>query len=41
MIALKIAEQVTVMGHSESVLRVAYGELAARPDILSQWLAFA
>lgn len=40
-IALKIAEQVMVMGHGEIVFRGSPGELAERPDVRRQWLEVA
>ena len=40
-IALKIAEQVMVMGHGEIAFRGTPGELAGRPDIRRQWLEVA
>jgi branched-chain amino acid transport system ATP-binding protein len=40
-IALKIAEQVMVMGHGEIVFRGTPGELGERPDVRRQWLEVA
>ncbi len=40
-IALKIAEEVMVMGHGEIVFRGTPAELAERPEIRRQWLEVA